>query len=73
MTLLSKIIRMAEWAARKRALRVACYTQPDGSHVIDVTMRDGSRKEMHAPTSELKIDWEPVPEVMAWQKRLGER
>ena len=72
-TLLSKVVRMAEWAARKRALRVASYTQADGSHLIDITMRDGSRKEMHAPAGKLEVDWEPTPEILAWQKRLGER
>ena len=71
MTKLSDIIKHAEFAARKKAVRVYTWTQKDGSHCIDVVFKDGTRKEMHAPSGRLEMDWELRQDFLQYQNRIA--
>lgn len=71
MTKLSHVVKMAEASASKRAVRVSSWTQRDGSHCIDITFKDGTRKEMNAPSGPLEMDWELRPEFLTMQNKIG--
>ena len=71
MTKLSDVVRMAEASASKKAIRVDTWTQKDGSHVVDITFKDGKRKEMHAPPGPLEMDWQSSQGWLEYQRRIS--
>lgn len=71
MSKLSEIVKHAEFASGKRAIRVHSYTQRDQSHLLVVDFKDGTRKEMHAPVGPLEMDWELNDDFLRYQNSLA--